>query len=268
MSFRITFPLEDLKDRELAEAELLILLSALATLDLQYLRRNPRAPTLAAAPVLLTDARSRLLAPNQEEWKDASTALSTGRLDAPSAVAWRIAELQARGIATAPDVVSAGSGYRFLVKLPNGQTEDVAPSAGRPYFDRVRISFLLNLFKSRAQEPLSHEGLRVLLQALTMIDVLYLQTHPGTPKLRDSGVVYREEPPGAEDWQDIPTSLRRRVADCDEWGPWRAAEHIVEGRKAMADFDMQRQPDGRVLYHIVTRTERGTEDPSYEQGMR
>jgi hypothetical protein len=265
--FRITFPLEGLRDRDLAKAELRVLIAALAAVNLQAFERNA-LPTLAAAPVALTEARSRLMPANQEEWRDASTALDTGYLDGPSAVAWRVAELQAKGAGAVPEIVDDGARVRFVVRLPDGQREDVAPVRGRPLAPRLRVSFLLDLFKSKAQEPMSHEALRVLLQAVTLIDVLYLSAHPETPPIYASGVRYREEPSGAEDWQDIPTCLRRKVADCDDVACWRAAELIAQGIPARPDFEIQRGENGSVLYHIVTRTPRGTEDPSYVMGMR
>lgn len=265
--FRITFPVEDLQDRELAKAQLSVLVDALASVNLCEMSANHGFPTLDAARVGLTDARSALLPKNQEEWKDAPTALASGLISPPSAVAWRVAELRAKGIQAEPDVLDDGRLLRFVVKMPGGQIEDVAPSAGRPVFQRMRISFLLDLFKSKAQEALSHKCLASLLQAVTMLDVLYLKTHPNTPKIYESGVRYREEPTGAEDWQDVPTCLRRKFSDCDDLACWRAAELIVQGESAKPDFEIQRMGE-RVLYHIVTRTARGTEDPSYIMGMR
>lgn len=269
MSFRITFPLDDLTDRDLAKAQISVLLTALANVSAQEIARAGKGfPTLAAAPVVPTDTRSRLRPANQEEWKDTRTALLTGMVEPFSAVAWRVAELNARGVRAAPEIVDAGRNVRAVVRWPDGRIEDVAPSAGISLARRMRISFLLDLFKSKAQEAESHEALKVLLQAVTINDVLYLQTHPNTPKLYDSGVFYREEPGGCEDWQDIPTSLRRGRCDCDDVACWRAAELIVQGVPASADFEIQRSRDGKVLYHIITRTAHGTEDPSYILGMR
>lgn len=60
----------------------------------------------------------------------------------------------------------------------------------------------------------SHAALKAMLVALTMIDVAELKTYPDLPNLYDSGVRYEEEPLGQEDWQDILTSLKLKVADC------------------------------------------------------
>lgn len=247
-----------------------MLLAALAAVNAEEIARaRGRFPSLAAAHVLLTEDRSALRPRNQEEWKDARTALLTGEIDPFAAVAWRVGELAAKGIGASPEIVDAGRLLRPVVRLADGSMEDAAPSKGIPLARRMRISFLLDLFQSKAQEPESHEALRILLHALTTIDVLYLKTHPNTPRLYESGVFYREEPGGCEDWQDIPTSLRRGRIDCDDCAPWRAAEIIVhEGLPASADFELQHTKDGKALYHIVTKSPRGTEDPSYFLGMR
>src|SRR5512147_814184 len=50
--------------------------------------------------------------------------------------------------------------------------------------------------------------------ALMYVDMKYLQAHPEVPGIYESGVRYEEEPPGQEDWQDIPTCLRMGTADC------------------------------------------------------
>ena len=90
-----------------------------------------------------------------------------------------------------------------------------------------RVTFVIDLFKGPVEQELSHKALKMLLGALTMIDVEYLKAHPDAPNIYDSGVRYQEEPPGQEDWQDIPTTLRLRNGDCEDLSCWRAAELIV-----------------------------------------
>ena len=77
-----------------------------------------------------------------------------------------------------------------------------------------RITFVLDLFKGPQEQPLSHATLQVMLNALMHADMLYLLKNPAAPRLYDSGVRYEEEPPGQEDWQDVPTCLRLGVGDC------------------------------------------------------
>jgi hypothetical protein len=77
-----------------------------------------------------------------------------------------------------------------------------------------RVTFVLdNLFTPETRE-MSDAVLGILLTALTEIDVLYLRAHPETPLLYESGVVYQEEPPGAEDWANIPMFLKLGWGDC------------------------------------------------------
>jgi len=133
-----------------------------------------------------------------------------------------------------------------------------------------RITFVLDdLFTPETRE-MSDEVLGYLLSALTALDVAYLKAHPGTPLIYESGVVYQEEPPGAEDWANIPMVLKLGWGDCEELACWRAAELQVRGNLgARAGFTKQTQPDGTMLYHIVVLLPDGrTEDPSRQLGMR
>lgn len=130
-----------------------------------------------------------------------------------------------------------------------------------------RITFVID---PEPGEGIDETTLRVLLDALTVRDIAYLRRHPDAPMLYESGVVYQEEPPGAEDWQDIPTSLKLGWADCEDLAAWRAAELVVRhGVDARPDFTCDVRSDGSRLYHIFVRLPDGrTEDPSRELGMR
>lgn len=132
-----------------------------------------------------------------------------------------------------------------------------------------RISFVLDdLFTPETRE-MSDAVLGFLLTALTAIDLLYLQKNPKTPLLMDSGVVYQEEPPGCEDWANIPLMLKLGWGDCEEISCWRAAELQARGVPARAGFTKQTQADGTMLYHITVILPDGTiEDPSRQLGMR
>ena len=44
------------------------------------------------------------------------------------------------------------------------------------------------------------------------------------PPLYESGVRYQEDPPGKEDWKDIPAVLADGHGDCDRLAAWRTAE--------------------------------------------
>lgn len=133
-----------------------------------------------------------------------------------------------------------------------------------------RITFALDLFNGPHEKELSHATLRTLLMALMYTDMLYLRANPNTPELYKSGVRYEEEPPGQEDWQDIPTCLRLRTGDCEDLACWRAAEYQVRhGIKAVPTFTSQLRPNGSYLYHITVQLPDGRiEDPSRKLGMR
>lgn len=52
------------------------------------------------------------------------------------------------------------------------------------------------------------------------------------PPLYKSGVVYREDPPGEENWKDIPAVLADGFGDCDRLVAYRVAELRVAGYPA------------------------------------
>lgn len=139
-----------------------------------------------------------------------------------------------------------------------------------------RITFVLSLFKGAADRELSHASLKTLLMALMWVDILYLKEHPEVPALianggvGPAGVRYQEEPPGQEDWQDIPTTLKLGIGDCEDIACWRAAElRVREGIMAEPTFIWKLRPNGGYLYHILVRYPDGRiEDPSRTLGMR
>lgn len=133
-----------------------------------------------------------------------------------------------------------------------------------------RITVVLDLFKGPQEQELSNKALDTLLLALMHIDMAYLEAHPEVPALYESGVRYEEEPPGQEDWQDIPTTLKMRVGDCEDLACWRAAEYRVRHNiMARPVFTVKRRPNGGYLYHILVKLPDGRiEDPSRRLGMR
>jgi hypothetical protein len=104
------------------------------------------------------------------------------------------------------------------------------------------------------------------------------------PPLYASGVRYKEEAPGHEDWLDAPAVLKQRHADCEDLAAYRAAELRVAGVDCEPVIKWQwiprammiRQgypaktlpPDGVYLVHCVVRFPDGRiEDPSKILGM-
>lgn len=139
-----------------------------------------------------------------------------------------------------------------------------------------RITYVLDLFNGPKERELSRKVLAVMLQNLFEIDRLYLQSHPDAPLIYNSGVRYMEEPPGQEDWQDIPTTIKMGIGDCEDLATWRAAELDVRfGIKAVPVFKEQKRNDGSCLYHVLVKYPDGpngeagpVEDPSKIMGMR
>lgn len=91
--------------------------------------------------------------------------------------------------------------------------------------------------------------------------------------LYDSGVYYKAEPPGYEDWLDIPTLYATGFGDCEDMACARTAElREEEGVPAapcikFKDFKV----DGRLitLIHVlVLRPDDSLEDPSKVLGMQ
>ena len=149
--------------------------------------------------------------------------------------------------------------------MPFRMTYALSPSARQ-----WRATLALDLFNGTQERELSRKTLDVMLECLFKINVLYLQAHPEAPWLYQSGVTYMEEPPGQEDWQDIPTTLKFGIADCEDLAAWRAAElNVRQGIAAKPVWRSFPRKDGSTLYHILVEYPDGrTEDPSRILGMK
>lgn len=128
-------------------------------------------------------------------------------------------------------------------------------------------------FKLRAFESLSEEAkdraLAGLLEALIAVNFSWLREHPSAPWLYESGVRYEEEPPGRDDWQDIPETIALRVGDCEDLGCWRIAELRARQFENAMPFVKRSTVGRRTVYHVAVRRADGTvEDPSRTLGMR
>ena len=128
-------------------------------------------------------------------------------------------------------------------------------------------------FKLRAFDTLSDEAkisvLLHLLEALTAVNEAWLREHPHAPYLYASGTRYEEEPPGREDWQDIPETLLLHTGDCEDLGCWRVAELRVRAHEAAHPFVRKSLAGPRTVYHVAVRRADGRlEDPSRILGMQ
>jgi hypothetical protein len=131
-----------------------------------------------------------------------------------------------------------------------------------------RVQFQLNYRHDPGFRRIDEGNLGILIDALYNIDRLWLRTHPKTPRLYQSGVVYRAEPIGREDWRDISAVLHYGNGDCEDLACWRAAElRELDGIDARPTYRW-RQRDGIRVYHILVKLPDGTtEDPSRKLGM-
>jgi len=132
-----------------------------------------------------------------------------------------------------------------------------------------RATFVLDLFHGDADREISNEAMNHMLMALVAIDKDYLRKFPNTPLIYESGVRYVEEPPGQDDWQDIPTTLDAGNGDCEDLACWRCAELQVRfGIHAMPFYHWREGTDGSLTFHIQVQYPNGKiEDPSCILGM-
>lgn len=109
------------------------------------------------------------------------------------------------------------------------------------------------------------ENFRAALGALCALNVLWLQRHPDTPRLYASGVRYRREPSGQEEWSTIPDVLSRGYGDCEDLAAWGAAELRMKG----IDARPIAYQSGPHTWHAVIELPDGRRiDPSKKLGMK
>lgn len=129
--YRIIFELgtfKDSRDREWLTPLLVPLVESLAGVNVAYLSRNPRTPSLYQSGVVYSDDQETCDS-CEDLWWDIPVVLSHGFGDCEDLAAWRIAELWMQGIAARPHVTSGMNGrdkvlYHIQVMYPDGQIED------------------------------------------------------------------------------------------------------------------------------------------------
>lgn len=130
------------------------------------------------------------------------------------------------------------------------------------------ITFVFDLFSGVSTEE-DRETLQDCLEILVRRDMRYLRANPATPELFRAGIPYVAEPRGQERWQDVPSTMKRGQADCEDVACWRVAELRLRGIPAEPHIVWRTMPDGMVLYHVLVKMPDGTtEDPSRILGMR
>lgn len=119
------------------------------------------------------------------------------------------------------------------------------------------------------------EVARLAIEASVLVNRAHLRVFPNTPKMYESGVRYRLEPPGVEDFNDIETIIDRGWGDCAQLSAWRIAELREAGEggefriawKEPEDWD--ETFEGPRMFHVLIRRRDGRlEDPSVRLGMR
>lgn len=131
--------------------------------------------------------------------------------------------------------------------------------------------------------------LQIALESLCKINAFYLRQSIAAgrpyPPLYASGLYYKTDAPGKEDWWDIPATLRRGHGDCKKLVAYRVAELRVAGiecepvltwqwipRDVMIELGYPKKhlpKKGVWLVHCLVRYPDGTiEDPSKELGMK
>lgn len=117
--------------------------------------------------------------------------------------------------------------------------------------------------------------LRTLLNALVVINEDWMRRIPNFPSLYESGIRYKREKPGREEWQDCVETYERGHGDCEDLVCYRVAELRVRHgiTEARPDFTLREFWDenaGRYVkvFHIIVRLPGGgREDPSRRLGM-
>jgi len=109
------------------------------------------------------------------------------------------------------------------------------------------------------------------LETLTKINEWHLRRKRYAP-LYKSGVYYKEEPPGEEEWLDIPCLYKQGFGDCEDIACARTAELRHQGIPAMPciswkEFDIKGKKLS--LVHVLTLwPDDSIEDPSKILGMK
>ena len=105
------------------------------------------------------------------------------------------------------------------------------------------------------------------MEAMVKCNELWLATHPDTPTLYGSEVIYAPEF-GEENWQDIPHLIENGEGDCEDLACWRIAELRHVGGIKAHPFISWRELGGGLRYHALVRHPSGDiEDPSLALGM-
>ena len=123
----------------------------------------------------------------------------------------------------------------------------------------------LQRYPARVQAPV----LEVLFESWVKLNAVYLLAHPSTPRLYQSGVIYRRESP--EVWKDIPSIIEDGCDDCEGLACWLAAELRTRDKITGAKVRLAEQhtTTRRRLWHAIVfdPLSKRVWDPSRALGM-
>jgi len=118
------------------------------------------------------------------------------------------------------------------------------------------------------ETPEGQMALDVAAEALTQINVQWLQLHPETPSLYESGIYYSLDSDTQKPWLSLPELYAAGRGDCEDIAFARAAELRVKGidaRPCMMRWDQawHASEEGKWKVHWVVCLPDGTqEDPA------
>ena len=207
-----------------------------------------------------------------ELWQDTARVAQLGGGTCPSLVAYRIAELHKAGERGATWVFDTSG--KLWVKRMNGTRED--PCKGAPWNTSGYSSAMWTPtleFASFETTP-ADKKMEVICKMLAVLHETngqWLAAGGKAPPVYSSGVKYKEEELGKDEWQDIPRTLdqwsRGIGSDCEDLASWRVSELRAKGEDAWHTVEHRKSPT-LVLYHIrVLRQNGDQEDPSCALGM-
>lgn len=122
---------------------------------------------------------------------------------------------------------------------------------------------LPHVFRPGANPKENAYALRALMQHLIEQNKVFLQFHPKTPRLYQSGVVYGR----TVNWDTIPALYAKGYGDCKSLTAALVAERLMRGIAAKPVFRFAQNETGGEDYHILVQTGTGFEDPSKKLGM-
>jgi hypothetical protein len=225
-------------------APLVFMLEGMIEVDRHHIRQSrdrfaagmgPPVPPLALSGVRCgEDSRDAL--------GDLLQCMLAGAGDRESLSVWRCAELREAGVDAHPVISGDASRILCSVRLPDGSIEDISqtlggmPGAGARAYDGDRIARLLTctLPPLGPYSPASHFApLTFMLEGMIEVNRHHIRQArdraragmgPAVPPVYASGVRYKEDPTGEENWGDLYYCLQSGFGDCDRLTIWRCAE--------------------------------------------